>query len=71
MSPFTCVAMADKRQQQVVATREKTLADEADEQRRQEEAAHAAALADMALAEERCCHEMATVAAMVAEKAIA
>jgi hypothetical protein len=47
------------------------LADEVDEQRCQEEAAHAAALADMALAKERRCHEMATTAAMVAEKAIA
>ncbi len=46
------------------------MADEADEQRCQEEAAHAAALADMALTKERRCHELATLAAMVAEKAI-
>ncbi len=53
------------------ATAEKALADEVDERRRQEEAAHAAVSADMALAKERRCHEMATTAAMVAEKAIA
>ncbi len=64
-------AMADERQQQAAATQEKALADEADEQRCQEEAAHAAALVDTGLAKERCCHEMATIAAMVAEKAIA
>jgi hypothetical protein len=65
------VAIADKRRQQAAATREKALADEADEQHCQEEAAHAAVLADMALTEEWCCHEMATITAMVAEKAIA
>ncbi len=44
---------------------------EADERRFQEEAAFAAALADMVLAEEQRCHEMATITAMVAQKAIA
>ncbi len=63
--------MADKRQRQAAGTREKALADEADEQRCQEEAAHAAALVDMVLAKERRCHEMAKIAVMVAEKAIA
>jgi hypothetical protein len=47
------------------------LTDEVDERRRQEEATHAAASADMALAEEQRCYEMATTATMVAEKAIA
>jgi hypothetical protein len=66
-----CAALAEERHQQAAATREKALADEADEQRCQEEATHAAALGDMVLAKERRCHEMATITAMVAEKATA
>jgi hypothetical protein len=38
---------------------------------RQEDAAHAQALAEKALAKERCCHETATIAAALAEKALA
>jgi hypothetical protein len=45
-------AMVDKQQRQAVATREKALAEEANERRCQEEAARAAASAEMALAKE-------------------
>jgi hypothetical protein len=48
----TRTAMADKRQRHAAAMQEKELAKEADEQRCQEEAARAAALAEMALAKE-------------------
>ncbi len=44
--------MVDKQQRQAVATREKALAEEANERRCQEEAARAAASAEMALAKE-------------------
>jgi hypothetical protein len=48
-------------------TREKALAKEADEQRCQEEAACAAASAEITLAKEGHCHKMAQLAAMLAE----
>ncbi len=52
-----------------MATREKVLADEADEQRCQEKAAHTAALAKMALAKELLCNKMAQLPAMLADEA--
>jgi hypothetical protein len=64
-------AMADKRQRQAMATREKVLANEADEQRCQEEAACTAMLAEMALAKEQCRHKVAEHATALVTEVLA
>jgi hypothetical protein len=64
------VAMADERQWQAAATREKVLAKEANERRCQEKAVCASALVEMVLAKEWHHHKMAQLAAMLAEMAL-
>ncbi len=63
------MAIADKWRQHEAAIQEKALADEANEQRRQEVAALDATLAEMELATEQFCHEMAQLAAMLGKMA--